>query len=123
MKKVFLGGTCHESTWREDLIPKLNADYFNPYVEDWTRDNMHDELRERGECGICLYVITRAESFYSIAEAVDDSNKSPGKTVFCHTLKDEHQKKHMDAVGAMVERNGGLWVREYAGLHNVLNNK
>ena len=23
MKRVFLGGTCNESTWRDELIPKL----------------------------------------------------------------------------------------------------
>jgi hypothetical protein len=34
MNKVFLGGTCAETTWRDDLIPKLQIDYFNPVVED-----------------------------------------------------------------------------------------
>lgn len=27
MKKVFLGGTCNESTWRNDLIKILKIDY------------------------------------------------------------------------------------------------
>ena len=30
--KVFLGGTCAESKWREKLIPLLQCDYFNPVV-------------------------------------------------------------------------------------------
>ena len=34
--KVFLGGTCAESKWREKLIPLLKCDYFNPVVDDWT---------------------------------------------------------------------------------------
>lgn len=34
MKKVFLGGTCNESTWRDKIIPELLIDYFNPIVED-----------------------------------------------------------------------------------------
>ena len=34
--KVFLGGTCAESKWREKLIPLLKCEYFNPVVEDWT---------------------------------------------------------------------------------------
>ena len=36
MKKVFLGGTCNGSTWREELIPILEINYFNPVVSDWT---------------------------------------------------------------------------------------
>ena len=31
--KVFLGGTCNNSTWRDELIPQLKIDYFNPVVE------------------------------------------------------------------------------------------
>ena len=33
--KVFLGGTCNESKWRDDLIKLLKIDYFNPVVKDW----------------------------------------------------------------------------------------
>ena len=33
-RKVFLGGTCNESTWRDELIKKLKIDYFNPVVDD-----------------------------------------------------------------------------------------
>ena len=37
MRKVFLGGTCNESTWRDELMPLLKnegVEYFNPVVED-----------------------------------------------------------------------------------------
>lgn len=34
MKKVFLSGTCNESTWRDELIKLLEIDYFNPVVKD-----------------------------------------------------------------------------------------
>jgi len=34
MNKVFLGGTCNESTWRDELIPMLEIDYFNPVVDE-----------------------------------------------------------------------------------------
>lgn len=33
MKKVFLGGTCNESTWRDELIPhleKMGIEYYIP---------------------------------------------------------------------------------------------
>ena len=29
MKKVFLGGTCNDSIWRDKLIEMLTIDYFN----------------------------------------------------------------------------------------------
>lgn len=36
--KVFLGGTCAETTWRDKIIDKLseNIEYFNPVVKNWT---------------------------------------------------------------------------------------
>lgn len=39
MNRVFLGGTCADTTWRSELIPLLEdkkIEYFNPVVEDWT---------------------------------------------------------------------------------------
>lgn len=35
--KVFLGGTCANTTWREELIKLIKGiSYFNPVVDDWT---------------------------------------------------------------------------------------
>ncbi|MEJ2416969.1 MAG: nucleoside 2-deoxyribosyltransferase domain-containing protein [Exilibacterium sp.] len=82
--KVFLGGTCNGSTWRDDLIKSLKIDYLNPVVEDWTPECKKEEIRQREECDFCLYVITpKMTGVYSIAEAVDDSNKRPEKTCVC----------------------------------------
>ena len=47
MNKVFLGGTCNGSTWRDELIPMLNIDYFNPVVENWTSECQKEELKQR----------------------------------------------------------------------------
>ena len=75
-KKVFLGGTCNDSRWREELIEKLKIDYFNPVVENWDRRAQAIELHERNICDFCLYVITpKMTGVYSIAELIDDSNK------------------------------------------------
>ncbi|MDN4618429.1 nucleoside 2-deoxyribosyltransferase domain-containing protein [Paenibacillus sp. PsM32] len=80
MKKVFLGGTCNNSIWREDLIPLLQRDYFNPVVPWWKPEHLKEELKQRGECDFVLYVLTaEMVGFYSIAEVVDDSNKRPEK--------------------------------------------
>lgn len=112
MKKVFLGGTCNESTWRELLIKLLEIDYFNPVVEDWTEDCMVEERRQREICDYCLYTITsQMTGVYSIAEVVDDSNKKPERTIFC-LLKDGFnigQLKSLEQVGRMIERNGGKY--------------
>ena len=55
--KVFLGGTCNESTWREGLIKALKIGYFNPVVDDWTPDCMAEEIKQREECDfvVCDY--------------------------------------------------------------------
>jgi len=121
--KVFLGGTCNESTWRDDLIKKLEIDYFNPVVEDWTEECMAEEIRQRESCDYCLYVITpRMTGVYSIAEVVDDSNKRPEKTLFCVLGQDDGpcfsagQMKSLSSVAKMVRYNGG---RSFASLHSA----
>lgn len=113
MPKVFLGGTCNDSTWRDELIPLLKIDYFNPVVEDWTPQCQVEERKQRELCDYCLYVITpRMTGTYSIAEVVDDSNKRPEKTVFLVLLFDgvrswtEGQFRSLTQVGEMVKRNG-----------------
>lgn len=89
MSKVFLGGTCAETVWREKLISMLRINYFNPVVDDWTEECIERELYEREHCDYCLYVITPSmQGVYSIAEVVDDSNKKPNKTIFCVLEKD-----------------------------------
>lgn len=83
-KKVFLGGTCAETAWREKLISMLKIKYFNPVVPNWTEECMKREREERVKDDFCLYVITPSmQGVYSIAEVIDDSNKRPKKTIFC----------------------------------------
>lgn len=116
-KKVFLGGTCNNSAWRNELIEMLKIDYFNPVVEDWTQECMAEELRQREICDFCLYVITpEMEGVYSIAEAVDDSNKRPDKTVFCFLNTcgaksfSKAQIKSLNEVGRLISRNKGAYL-------------
>jgi hypothetical protein len=116
LKKVFLGGTCNESTRRKELIPKLKIDYFNPVVNNWDEKAQIEELLQRATCDYCLYVITpKMTGVYSIAEVVDDSNKVPEKTVFCFLVEDgdqaftDSQLKSLSCVGRMVQRNGAHW--------------
>jgi hypothetical protein len=113
--KVFLGGTCNDSTWRNQIIPMLHMEFFNPVVADWTPACMAEELRQREECDVCLYVVTpKMTGVYSIAEVVDDSNKRPERTVFVRLRDDgdlkftDGQWKSLGAVAQMVMRNGGV---------------
>ena len=117
--RIFLGGTCNESRWRDRLVENLDKNilWFNPVVADWTSECMVSELRERAECDFCLYVITPLMTgVYSIAEVIDDSNKRPKKTVFCYLEVDGEraftagQRRSLDQVGKMVVRNGGTWI-------------
>ena len=88
--KVFLGGTCNDSTWRNVFIPMLKIDYFNPVVDDWPEDCMAEEIKQRESCDFCLYAITpKMTGIYAIAEVVDDSNKRPDKTIFVLLHGDE----------------------------------
>ena len=126
--KVFLGGTCNDSTWRDELIKKLKIKYFNPLVDDWNEEAYQRELQEREICDFCLYVITpKMTGVYSVAEVIDDSNKRPEKTIFCYLGKDgkaifdEGQKKSLDKVGQMVGRNGGKFFTNLSDVADYLN--
>ena len=94
--KVFLGGTCSTSTWREELLQKLDLDkieVFNPVVPNWTPECQKEEDLHRETDDICLYVITpEGEGFYSFVEVTDDSNKRPKRTVLC-VLMEANGKK------------------------------
>lgn len=130
--KVFLGGTCNDSQWRNQLIPHLKCDYFNPVVDDWTPECQAEELLQRKNCDYVLYVITPAMvGVYSIAEAVDDSNKRPNRTIFCYLSNDTvgvnkysfgtAQLKSLDAVAKLITANGGLVYNNLAEVANLLN--
>ena len=117
MAKVFLGGTCNQSTWRTKMIKyleELKIGYFNPVVSNWTDECRAREIEERKTCDYVLYTITpKMLGFYSIAEVIDDSNKRPHRTVLVILARDEHyrfndyQRRSLTAISEMVERNGG----------------
>ena len=128
MKKVFLGGTCNGSLWRNDLIKLLTIDYFNPCKDEWTEEMMKEEIKQRSECDFCLYVITpKMTGFYSIAELVDDSNKRPVKTIFCYLSTDEDSKfsdfqiKSLLQVGKMIRENGAHFFATLEEVSSFLN--
>ena len=117
MKKVFLGGTRNESTWREELIPhleKMGIEYYNPVVEDWTPECQEEEYRQKEICDIHLYLITKKmKGVSSIVEAVESSHDASKLTLFIFAdfdgEFDEGEKRSLKAVGNLIVKNGGAF--------------
>lgn len=112
MTKVFLGGTCAETTWRDDLVRMIDVDWFNPVVEDWTpKCQAEEEYQKSAHCNVHLYVITSAmQGVFSIAEVVE-SACTPGKITILHVVPegfDKGQLKSLEAVAGMVRKQGGI---------------
>lgn len=116
--KVFLGGTCAESTWRNELINFLDIDYFNPVVDDWNESCQVEEQQKEHHCNIHLYVITKEMiGAFSIAEAIE-SAMTKGKITIFHVLPEGfngHQLKSFKSICKMIESHGG-----YAGISDNL---
>lgn len=70
--KVFLGGTCNNSTWRDELIPYLQSmkiSYFNPVVATWTEADKLNEVIEKEQSEVHLYCISKEQKgYFSIFE-------------------------------------------------------
>lgn len=112
---LFLGGTVGESQWRDKLIPLLeesNLGFFNPVVKDWNESARLKEYSIKGSpLTVEVYVITKGMlGVFSIAEAVDDSNKKPEKTIFCVLREgfEKHQLKSLDATEELITKNGAF---------------
>ena len=124
--KVFLGGTCSGYRWRDQLIPMLKCDYYNPIVKNWSETDRLREVRERETSDFVLYVITSGmKGVYSIAEIVDDSNKRPEKTIVC-VLYDGIERKmahSLNAVINLVKSNGATVCETLEEVAQILNNK
>ena len=127
--KVFLGGTCNGSNWREELIKELDIDYFNPVIENWDDKAQVNEYKEKNEADFLLFVITPLMvGVYSIAEVVDASNKKPEKTILCILDSDaektwtEHQRNSLRAVEDLVKKNGAIYSNNLEEVATILNN-
>lgn len=127
--KVFLGGTCNGSTWREKVIPNLKIDYFNPVVPIWDKNAQLNEIKEKNSSDILLFVITPLMiGVYAIAEVVDASNKNPKKTILCILDDDgkkwtKSQRDSLSAVEDLVQSNGAFVFNNLEDTISFLNNK
>lgn len=128
--KVFLGGTCNESTWRDELIPKLGIDYFNPVVDDWTPECQAEEERQKSEeCNVHLYVITPKQTgVFSAAEIIDSScNKNVITVIYIQYEDgtgftfDESRKRSWKAVVKMAQKHGAFIMNSLSDVATFLN--
>ena len=109
-KKVFLGGTCNGTTWRDDLIQYLKIDYFNPVVKDWTSECQENEYKEKEICMIHYYHITsEMKGVFSIAEVIDSVHNKNKITILCvdPTGFEESELKSLRAVIDLVKKREG----------------
>lgn len=124
---IFLGGTCNNSTWRNELMPMLteaNISYFNPVVEDWTLDCQEVEDWHKANDNYNLFVITKEMTgVFSIAEVTDCSNKYPDTTIFYPIYNgfDKGQCKSLKAVAKLVESNGAKVVESFDEIIDFIN--
>ena len=131
--KIFLGGTCADSTWRNELTPMLDnsrIETFNPVVPNWTPECQAEEDYHRKTDDICLYVITpEGEGFYSFVEVTDDSNKRPDQTVLCVLMEangkkfEGHNKKCVLKTMKLISQNGAFITDNLDDLALYLNNQ
>ena len=138
MIRVFLGGTTKGYDWREVLEERFAyvkfLELYNPIVKDWNEESREKENLYKETADINLYVVTPfMGGCYSIAEAVDSSNKYPEKTVFAYISEAKHGNEirrftkemtnSLNAVSEIITTNGGTcltsldevidYIREY----------
>lgn len=85
--KVFLGGTCGDSTWRAKLITMLNpnVDFFNPQLAPgaWTPEDSIREDACKKVARFNLFGITGdAPSTYSFFEIAEELHNRPERVIF-----------------------------------------
>lgn len=127
MCKVFLGGTCNKSTWRNELMPLLEnegIEYFNPVVEDWTPECEEEEYRQKEICDIHLFLITKKmKGVFSVAEAVASCRRKSKLTLFGFADFDGEfdtvEKKSLDATGRLIAKLGGNYLFGLTSIYDL----
>lgn len=116
--KIFLGGTCGDSQWREAIIPLIQMECFNPVVENWTMETQQIEEEIKKAAAVNLYVITPKQSgFYSFSELTTAAIKEPKRTVIAFLDSDDgvewtdKQKDSIEAIKSLLKQEAGVEVQ------------
>lgn len=114
---VFLGGTCNDDPWREEVMKILderNVPYFNPVVKDWNQEaQRREEMIKKSVGTIQLYVITsRMTGVFSIAEVVASACEDPDRTALgvCRDGFTDGHVQSLEAVSKLVLDKGAMTV-------------
>lgn len=85
---IFLGGTCADSVWREEiaipLLEKAGLTYYNPKKQEWTTRYIAREASVKDHCKALLYVITsQSRGITSMLEVVCQAIYHVFKKIYC----------------------------------------
>ena len=83
---VFLGGTCADSTWRQEIMPSLNKNIqaFNPVTPNWTPECQAEEDKHKAQDDVNLFYLTpESNSLYSMTEIMRSAINDTGRTMVC----------------------------------------
>jgi len=111
---LFLGGTCGNSKWREDLIPlleKRGITYFNPVTEKWDDEARKREDEAKKNSRYMLFMITDPQSKdgehispYSLVEASIGVCRQPEQTIVCFMVT-ENMPKHLQSALKKIQQD------------------
>lgn len=91
-KYIFLGGSCKDTNWREQLKPLLADRYFDPVVPDdeWDDDKLNEEQQARRyECSHWVYVISsKNPGLLGVAQMVESIILNTTTSYICFLEED-----------------------------------
>jgi len=115
------------------ICGKFNSEEKSTLQYKFPSIEFFEMAQDKKDCDIHLYVISPLTALITIAEAVDNSNKHPQKTVFYlvpSALKENKnvyismsQIPELAAVGKLIQANGGVCLYELKELIHWLNHK
>lgn len=111
--RVFLGGTEGTSKWREELIPLLTVDYFDPSKKTWYPDDCELIDHEKEICTDIVYVITPKQvGFYTIAELIESKYNDRGQHTTLVVLEEDdgvlwspEQRLHVNLIKTLFKQS------------------
>lgn len=119
IRRIFLGGACGSTTWRQALIPVLESkgiEYYNPQVPDgtWHAGLMAEELYEKEVmCDTLLFVI--GSETRGIASMVEAAYYAGTKNVLLVIEPYPEDGLHAYALACAVDVNRGrTYLRQLA---------
>lgn len=123
---VFLGGTCANSTWREELIKQLHdgVPFFDPQVAEWTEADAAREDACKPVAKYNVFVITGdALGTYSGWEIHEEASKDASKLIFCTVGElPENQVKGINKIKKGLVKMGATVCESLGEIADILNN-